>query len=462
MRALRLALILAIIAALAAGVVYYAGHRDDGVPESNAYIPKNAVITPELRLLQDYVRIDTSNPPGNEIAGARFLANLLAKSGVRAEIIESAPGRASIYARIKGKNAGGGLLLLHHIDVVPATPRGWGKPPFSAEIVANQLYGRGTLDMKGIGICELAAFVDVAKSGRVPEHDLVFLGVADEETGGKLGTEWLVAHRPDIFDGIRYALNEGGITEMEAERITYFAIEVGSKMLMNVRLRAATREQLQQTRIALEPFIFRRDPERILPEVRAFYRDIAPQRATQKALLADIDATVAQGKFWLLPTGLRELTQNVVWPGAVSKDGDGWLMDVRLFNLPDEQPDARLAWLRGIAAAHGARVADVLETMGPAPLSARNTPMFRVIEKNVRQVYGPVPTGSEILTASFNDSRFLRARGIDAYGMFPFAVDFFQTQGIHGHDERVRTDWFAMGVRVMRGIVQSYAFEKHD
>ena len=112
---------------------------------------------------------------------------------------------------------------------MPAPPNGWTRPPFAAEIFANQVYGRGALDMKGIGITQLAAFVDVARSHRTPEHDIIFLAVADEERGGALGTEWLIAHRPDIFEGVRYALNEGGINEMESEKVTYFGIELGSK-----------------------------------------------------------------------------------------------------------------------------------------------------------------------------------------------------------------------------------------
>src|SRR5205085_2182397 len=326
-------------------------------------------------------------------------------------------------------------------------------------IFANQVYGRGALDMKGIGITQLAAFVDVARSHRTPEHDIIFLAVADEERGGALGTEWLIAHRPDIFEGVRYALNEGGINEMESEKVTYFGIELGSKMAVEVDVRGATREALQRARIALEPFVAPREPERILPEVRSFFRDIAPQRVTQRALLADIDRAIADGKFWLLPQGYRELTQNVVWPDKPVRDGDAWSMTVYLFNLPDEKPAARVEWLRQEVAPFGVTIGKVKRSMGPAPITSRDTPLFALLLREIRAEYGNVPAGSELLAASFNDSRFLRARGIDCYGIWPFPVDFFQTQGIHGVDERVRTDWFAQGVRMMRKLVAAYAFE---
>ncbi|HEX7678693.1 MAG TPA: M20/M25/M40 family metallo-hydrolase, partial [Thermoanaerobaculia bacterium] len=156
-------------AAVIAGLGWYNARTKQEL-DSQLWIPKPAAITPSVVLLQQYVRIDTSNPPGNELPGARFLAALLAKDGIRAEIIESSPGRANVYARIAGKQHSDGLLLLNHIDVVPATKTGWTRPPFAAEVFLNQLYGRGTLDMKGIGICELVAFTDLARTHRTPEH----------------------------------------------------------------------------------------------------------------------------------------------------------------------------------------------------------------------------------------------------------------------------------------------------
>src|SRR5205823_3396924 len=152
------------------------------------------------------------------------------------EIFEPAPGRANLYARIRGKRNGEGLMLASHIDVVPASPNGWTRPPFSGDIHLNQIWGRGALDMKSITICQLEAFIAVAKSGRQPERDLVLLAVADEETGSANGMRWIVEHRPDILAGIRYALNEGGVTETLSEAITYFGIEIGTKQVITLDL----------------------------------------------------------------------------------------------------------------------------------------------------------------------------------------------------------------------------------
>jgi acetylornithine deacetylase/succinyl-diaminopimelate desuccinylase-like protein len=446
--------LLVIVAASAALMTYNALTEDEATPQ--IYIPKPAQITPEIERLQRYVRVDTT--PGKEIDGARFLAALFEQGGVRAEIIESAPGRASVYARIKGRRPNEGLLLLNHIDVMPADPKGWSHPPFAATIALNMMYGRGTLDMKSIGLCELEAFLAIARSGRTPERDIVFLAEADEENGGTHGQAWLLAHRPDVVAGVRYALNEGGITETMQEQLTYFGIEVGTKMLVQTRVRATTREQLQQVRIALEPFMTPRDPLRVLPEVREFLHELAPQRIEQGMYLKDIDWTINSGKFWLLQRPYKELMQNIVWARNVRTVAGAPSMDVLLYNLPDEDPDKRIEWLADFLRPFGAEIAEVVTKIGPAPLSSRHTPMFALIQREVRRVYGNVAVGTEVLAASSNDSRYLRPLGIQCYGLWPFRVDYFQSLGIHSTDERIRLDWYMEGIGLMRSIVEAYAF----
>jgi acetylornithine deacetylase/succinyl-diaminopimelate desuccinylase-like protein len=450
-----LIIVAAIGAALIVGISIY-NHRTQSEIDSQLYVPKKERITPEIRILQDYVRIDTVT--GHELPGARFLADLLEKNGVKAEVIESAPGRGNVYARLKGKRAGEGLLLLNHIDVMPAPPKGWRQPPFAANIVLNQLWGRGSLDMKSIGLCQLEGFLAVARTHRPPERDLIFLGVAGEEEGGTWGTAWLLQHRPDIFEGVRYALNEGGITEMKQEKLTYFGVETGTKMSVRLRLRTPTREQMQRLRMALEPYMSPRDPDRILPEVREFLHWIARQRVEERALLEDVSRTVAQGKFWVLPRGYKELTQNVVWESGILTDDRGATMEVNLLNLPDEDPDRRIAWLQAQAAPFGATIDAVLFKGGPAPISSLQTPLFALIAREVQKQYGSVPVGPEILAASSNDSRYLRRRGITCYGLWPFQVDFFQALGIHGVDERIRLDWYMKGVALMRDLVSAYVY----
>jgi hypothetical protein len=130
--------IVLIALAIAGGIAAWMLQRrlDRGEAESQTYVPKPVTMTPELELLKQYVQIDTTNPPGNETAGAKFLGALLQKNGIAFEIVESAPGRGSLYARIKGTKTGDGLMLVHHIDVMPASPKGWMRRPFAGDIYA--------------------------------------------------------------------------------------------------------------------------------------------------------------------------------------------------------------------------------------------------------------------------------------------------------------------------------------
>jgi acetylornithine deacetylase/succinyl-diaminopimelate desuccinylase-like protein len=430
--------------------------REDDQEDKAQFIPKPFVVTRDVRLLQEYVAIDTSNPPGNETAGAQFLIRKIRAAGLQAELIESAPRRGNVYARIRGKRPGDGLLLLSHIDVVPAPPAGWRAPPFSGAIQYNEMYGRGTLDMKGIGICELRAFLDIGTRGVAPAHDLVFLAVADEEQGSAFGVPWLLEHRPDVVEGVRYAINEGGVTETSGDEVAYFGIELGSKQSVRIRAHAQNREPLERFRRDMEPLFAARDPDRILPEVRDFFHAIAPHRRESGAVLSDIDRTIAQGKFWLVPQGMRELTYNMVWAEGISAAVDGGFeMPVLLLNLPDEDPLPRISTVKGVARAEGVDLS-VIEINGPAPLSATDTPFYRMLVDAAHERFGAIDVGPEVLNAGMTDSRFLRVRGISAYGFWPFAVGYYEAEGIHGINERVRVDWYEAGVELTRRLVARY------
>jgi acetylornithine deacetylase/succinyl-diaminopimelate desuccinylase-like protein len=419
------------------------------------FIPRKEHATPEAKLLQEYIRIDTSHQ--NEIDGARWIAARLDREHIPYEIFEPAPGRANLYARIRGRRKGEGLMLVSHIDVVPASPNGWTRPPFSGDILLNQIWGRGALDMKSITICQLEAFIAVARSGRQPERDLVLLAVADEESGSRNGMRWIVGHRPDIVDGIRYALNEGGVTETLNDAITYFGIEIGTKQVITLDLRAPQREQLQHARIALEPYFISTDAETVLPEVVRYFHAIAPYRFEPRDELIDLPRTVHSGQFWKLPIPYRELTQNVVWSSTIRKVSDGWAKRTSMYNLPGIASEPRLEWLKTTVAPFGVTLGPIENNDPVARLSSDQTPMFALITDEIHKQYGDIPVGTQILNKSINDSRFLRPLGIECYGMWPFPVEYFQSTGIHGVDERVRLDWFADGVTMLKKIVIRYA-----
>jgi acetylornithine deacetylase/succinyl-diaminopimelate desuccinylase-like protein len=447
-------IVILIAAAATGGIAWWAHIEGERLQRDQRYIPRVAKITPEVLLLQEFVRIDTSNPKG-AAAGARWIAEYLRRNGVTPEIIESAPDRLNVYARIRGRNRGEGLLLFNHIDVVPPG-KGWQVPAFEGAIALNMMYGRGTLDMKAMTVCQLLAFLDIARSGRAPAHDLVFLATADEETGSAYGMQWIIAHRPDVLDGVRYGITEGGVTEMMTEQMTYFGIEVGGKQQVVLTVEGDDLESMQKARFALEPYMFSREPDRVLPVIRDFFRDLAPTRMAFKPMLADIDGAIAQGQFWRLATPYRDLAQNSLWVTAPARAGRRWSMTVTQANLPDERPDDRIAWVEKLVEPYGLRVGEIRQKQGPVPVSTHDTKLFRILELEAERRY-KVEAGLQFLYRSGTDARFLRPLGIVCYGLSPYPVDFHQSISIHGPNERIRIDYFLDGIDYMRKVVDEWA-----
>jgi acetylornithine deacetylase/succinyl-diaminopimelate desuccinylase-like protein len=430
--------------------------REDEAIQNRLYIPQPAEVTAEVRMLQEYVRIDTSTPEGSA-EGARWLASQLRSRGVQAELFESTPGRLNVYARIAGREAGGGLILFNHIDVVSAGDlTQWQTPPFSGEIAVDTMWGRGTLDMKAIAICQLIAFAGVAASDQLPAHDLVFLATAEEEMGSDHGMKWILANRPEIFEGIAFGITEGGITELMSEKITYFGIEVGGKQVVEIPLYAESSESLQEVRRHLEPHFARDDHDRVLPEVEAYFRTIAPTRMGNRELLSDIQKTIRDGNLWRLPLAYRDLLQNSATMTAPSQSNDRWTATVRLINLPDEKPERRVEWLRSELQNLPVQIGAPKRFEGPVALSPTGTTLYETLASTAEEMY-KAPAGALVLYRSGSDSRFLRARGIACYGLSPFPVNFFQSTTIHAPNERIRIDYFMDGVRYLHRVVADWS-----
>ena len=163
-----------------------------------------------VRRTREYVRINTTNPPGNEAQTVAYLARIFKEEGIDFDTASSAPGRANIWARLKGSGSEPALVLLHHMDVVPADARYWDVDPFSALVKDGEIYGRGTLDTKTLGILHLETFLALRRAHVPLKRDVIFIATADEEAGGLYGAGWLVKNRPDAFKGAGLLLTEGG------------------------------------------------------------------------------------------------------------------------------------------------------------------------------------------------------------------------------------------------------------
>jgi acetylornithine deacetylase/succinyl-diaminopimelate desuccinylase-like protein len=426
-----------------------------------------------LDRLKAYVEIDTTNPPGNEIAGARYLAGILETADIGYEIVESSPGRGNVWARLDGGDEPG-LILLHHIDVVPATRDAWRTDPLRAVEQDGYLAGRGTLDTKALGIIHLEALLALKRRGKALNRDVMFLATADEEAGGLLGAGWLLENRPEIFRGMGYLLNEGGVGIRTAEH-TRFQVEVAQKRPYWLRLTAADEPGHGSSprptsapgrliaalhRIQTSPF----EP-RLIEPVRAMFLGIAPSEAAHwRAPLQNIDQAIKDAGFLARlqaqKPGLHALTRNTcsitmlsgsqkinVVPPMASAE-----LDCRI--LPDQDAAEFIAAIRDRVADDQIQVEEIM--LFAAAQSPTDTELFRLLEQTNGRAYAGVPTIPGV-SSGFTDSHFFRDVGIVSYGYSPVVIAETDLAGVHGNNERISIDAFNKAVQMMTDIVASFA-----
>jgi len=435
--------------------------------------PAHAQTTP-LEKLETYIEIDTTNPPGNETRGAEFFAAIFDAEGIPYEMAESAPGRGNIWARLKGGDKPG-LILLHHIDVVPATRESWVTDPLKAVEIDGELYGRGTLDTKGLGIMHLEAFLALHRSGQSLNRDVIFMATADEEAGGLFGAGWLVENRREIFDGVGYLLNEGGRSVISSGGKISIRIELAQKRPYWLRLTATdepghgssplptsatTRLIAALQRIHETPF----EP-RIVKPVRDMFSAIADNVDPKwREPLLNIDQAILDPQFVAdfqaeLP-GLHALIRNtcsitmlsgsqkinVVSPTAQAE------LDCRI--LPDQDSDAFLEGIRARVDDDQIEIEKIM--LFSAAESGSDTPLYRLL---VDKTLAHLPTAgiAPAVSTGFTDSHFFRDIGVASYGYVPSLRTETQSAGVHGNNERITIDAFNQGVGIMTEIVETFA-----
>lgn len=426
-----------------------------------------------VELLQQYVRQNTVNPPGNEIEGARFIAEIFDKAGVEYEIAESAPGRGNIWAKIEGGDKPG-LLLLHHMDVVPASPEFWSVDPLGGEIKDGYLYGRGVIDAKASGIAHLLTFLELHKSGQKLNRDLVFMATADEEAGGFFGAGWLTKNRPELFEGIGLVINEGGVGVVNGEgndKQFRFNVEVTQKVPLWLKLVSVdvpghgsmprTTSSLTRLVRALSNILDHPFEPHIVPSVDAYFKAVADkQEGTYKTAFGDIAKAVKDEDFMRRfqedNPGMHALTRNtcsltmlegskkinVVPPQAVAQ------LDCRL--VPSQNPEEFTRQLSDIINDEAIQIERI---MGFSPaVSSTDTELFRVIESLTAEYY-PQAAVVPSVVGGFTDSHFLRDMGITAYGYHPILLPDSELQRIHGNDERLSLQNIRQSSRMVYNVV---------
>lgn len=425
-----------------------------------------------LEYLQQYLRVNTINPPGNESRGVEFFARIFDAEGIAYESVESAPGRGNIWARLEGGDQPA-LIMIHHIDVVPADERYWDDDPLSGKVEGDYVYGRGALDTKTGGIIHLQTFLALHRAGFRLNRDVIFMATADEEAGGFFGAGWLVENRPELFEGVGFLLNEGGGGSL-IDGQTSFGIEVTQKVPWWFRL-TATGEPGHGSRplrsysvtsliAALERIRLHSEEHRIVPAVDVYFKGIAVNAEPPwDQAFGDMAATVRNPPLMRRlheeNPGLHALTRNtcsitilegsdkinVVPPQASAQ------LDCRL--LPDQDPDEFIRELHSVIADESIEVETI---MGFTPaVSTTNTNLFQSIVFVLSNEFPGAPVVPSVV-GGFTDSHFFRDLGIVSYGFFPTVTPQEDSGGVHGNNERVTVENVKRGTRLMFEIVRRF------
>ncbi|HVM96282.1 MAG TPA: M20/M25/M40 family metallo-hydrolase [Candidatus Acidoferrales bacterium] len=419
--------------------------------------------------LSDYVKVDTTNPPGNEIAAARFLADRFASSGIAAEVFESEPGRGSVIARVAGTGGARPLILLNHLDVVPANPTEWESPPFSGTVRNGAVYGRGTLDCKGVGTVDAMVLMLLKREEIALKRDVIFLGTADEETGGKLGAGWMVDHHLDKLGDAEFLLNEGGHIHTGTNGKKAYEVAVSEKTPCWLRLTAtgkpghgsAPPRVTSVTALvrALERLAAYKAPILVTPEVQSYYAALAPMQSDdQRNHFADLRGALKNDVFrqhFLGDAHNAAMVQNTLTPtvltagqktNVIPKTATAEL-DCRL--LPGQNPADFLKKVTEVIDDPSIQIETLLNF--PPSASPTDTALYRTLQRMAeRDRSAVVPS---VLTG-FTDSHYFRDKGIVSYGFLPFTLNDEDTLGEHGLNEHLATEQLREGTRRLIDLLQ--------
>jgi len=431
----------------------------------------DAVEGEATELLRRYLRIDTTNPPGGEEAGAQLLAEALRRDGVEPEFYQAGDGRLSVSARLPGTNGAGTkpLVLLSHVDVVPVDRAYWDVDPYAGLLLDGVVWGRGALDMKGMGVMALLVFLLLKRHRVAHRRDVLFLAVADEEAGGHFGMGWLAAHRPELLaaDGV---ITEGayGFSEFLGHRGLIFGVASTEKAPCWLRLTTRGRpghaslphqdncamrltRALARLGTAKHPLTLRPEMELTIETLK--HAGVLPQGldARNPAVLAA--AAEHNDLFRALLTNTVTLTaleagtkQNVI-PAEASA-----ALDCRL--LPGEDVDAFVHGLREIIDDAAVEI-EMVYSFEPL-VSAIRTELVEHVEATIRhETAGGVVM--PMICPAFTDGRFYRRAGVPAIGYTPVLLTLDEVSGVHGHNERLSTQNLRLGTRLLLDTVRRAA-----
>jgi acetylornithine deacetylase/succinyl-diaminopimelate desuccinylase-like protein len=410
------------------------------------------------RLLQQYVAIDTSNPPGDTTKAADFLTGILAGEGIPVTRYESAPGKVIIYARLKATvspAAGKAILLLHHMDVVPADRSRWKTDPFTPTIVGDELWGRGAMDMKGQGVAQLVAFLMLKRQNVPRSRDVILMAEPDEEVGGALGARWMIANHYAELDP-EYVIDEGGFgsRDLFAPNKMVYGISIAEKKIVWLKLRAegvaghgsqptdtnpndrlvkalarllggagtpaASTPRPAAPTLADRAVEGRREPS-VLDMMQARVGAFASNKFTNAIQRSTISLT------WFR-SGVGDPPKINVIP-SVAEAG----LDCRV--LPGTTKDQWIAEVARRLGDPGIAIELINESDDPI-VTSPDAPLYRNIEAAITRRH-PEATVTPMLIPYGTDSNAFRPRGVKSFGIFPALLPADVVASMHGDGEHV-------------------------
>lgn len=457
---------LSILCMLSFPALLLAQQPDEAVPIDFQVAGREA-----LEHLKALIRLDTSNPPGNEAQVTAYLAEQLRAAGLEPQLFEPEPGRGSLVVRYKGTGEKRPLLIMSHIDVVPVVEKEWSVPPFAGVVKDGYLWGRGTLDDKSMAAAELQVMLLLARNRVRLSRDLIFLAEADEEAGGRLGIKWLLANHPDLLD-VEMALNEGGRVVWKNGKMRYVAIQTTEKIYQDFEVIARGESGHSSVPTggnpvallirALERIGSMKFPVELNPVTREFFTQLAPifprglslcasrlenpQEGAQCAELLSVNPNYnAMLRTTCTPTILQAGIKENVIPSEARAN-----LNCRL--LPGTNLDKFARQLRKVIDDDQVELRFAREPEprpGPSPV---DSPLFQTIRSVIEAMAPGVPV-VPYMSAGGTDSQVLRKRGVLAYGLLPFPIQEEEIRTMHANNERIRVDSFIWGTELLYRIV---------
>jgi len=430
-----------------------------------------------VEFLRDLIRFDTTNPPGNELPAAQYIADILGQEGLEPVVLESVPGRGNVVARLRGDGSAGALLLMSHLDVVPADPQEWDHPPFAAEVADGYIWGRGAVDTKQLTAMQLAVLLTLKREKAALKRDVIFAATADEEVGGMLGMGWLVKNHAPLID-CEYAINEGGGFGVEVGGRRFYLCQTGEKGVCWLKLTAQGTpghgsmprpdNAVAKLCAALARLSKARLPQHRTATVERMVGGLAaglnfPASLVLPLLLNPLLEGVILGRMGsqgemgvalravlhntVSPTVLRAGQKTNVIPREATAEVDGRVM-------PGQQPEDLLREIRPYL---GDQIEVEIIGQSKPYETEYASPLFDLFQ----QVLTEHDAGCVVvpfLVPGSTDGRFLAERGVKVYGFSPAKQETEASllELAHARNERISLANMDFGTRVLHDVVRRF------